>query len=798
MIDDRSPREIMLELAASGISGLPIKSDGSKAPAIDAWTGLQERIPTEAEIARLFSNGYGIGLIGGRVSGGLEIIDFDKVAEFPHVFAGFCAELAAREPGLLERLTKVKTPRGWHLYYRCRIVQGNQKLANVMAWNEKEGREKSTAIIETRGEGGYVLAPGCPPDCHETRRTYQHVSGPPLTDISTITPDERDTILIVARCFNEVVDDDSVVDAPRSARATNSLSPGDDFCARATWNEILEPSGWKQVRAHGPISHWRRPGKEGPGTSATTGLTSKAGNELLYVFSSNADPFEAGKSYSKFSAYAALNHAGDFKAAARALGKDGYGDKPKPKHGKSKPTNVGEATSNNLLDPAGRTDLANGRRLVVYRGENLRWCEAWGKWLTWVGTHWTMDTQRLAETFAKDTATAIWRKIAAILPEAEPGIADEMLRFAKQTASARGVGNMLAMAKSEPGMPITLGMLDTDPWSLNVLNGTLDLRTGELRPPNRSDLLTKLCAVEYDPKATCPNWEAMLATIMANHSGLITFLQRAIGYSLTGDVSEQVLFLLWGKGANGKSTLLNAIIDVFGSDYAMQAPDGLLMAKQGEGHPTERADLYGKRIVSSVEIEDGRRLAESLIKQLTGGDPIRARRMREDFWEFWPSHKLWMALNHKPIIRGTDHGIWRRIKFVPFVVTIPDADQDKQLGVKLQAERQGILAWAVRGCLAWQQHGLGEPDEVKAATAEYRGEMDVLGAFISDCCIEGPAFSAKASSIYAAYDKWCQANGEHAVNQRRFGVAISERGIERYKNDGVWYQGVGLITERTE
>jgi putative DNA primase/helicase len=781
------------EYAASGISVVPIRADGSKAAAMP-WEDLQTRIATEAEMGRMFHNGCGVGIIGGEISGGLEILDFDYEAR---AYPDFAIELEAREPGLLGRLTHVKTPRGRHLLYRCPVVENNQSLARAMIWDEKQGADKAKAIIETRGRGGYILAPGCPVECHETRRTYDHVAGPPITEIQTITPDERDTLFVVARCFNEVVDESDVIEQKqRSGGKGDSLSPGDDFCTRATWNEILEPAGWTNIRARGAMLHWRRPGKSGPGTSATTGLTSKAGNELLYVFSSNADPFESGKSYSKFSAYAVLNHAGDFKAAAKKLGAEGYGDAPRKRTRKA--VTVGPPTSNNLLDPSGRTDIANGRRLVLYRGENLHWCEPFGKFLTWTGTHWGLDQERLSETFAKDTATAIWQKIAAILPEAEPSIADEMLKFAKSTSSARGIGNMLAMAKSEPGIAVTLDRLDTDPWSLNVANGTLDLRSGQLRPHKRSDLITKLCPVEYNPDAKCPSFENMLATIMAGHQGLVTFLQRAAGYSLTGDVSEQVLFLLWGMGANGKSTFLNAMLDTLGGDFSMQAPDGLLMIKQGESHPTERADLFGKRLVSSAEVEDGRRFAESLIKQLTGGESIRARRMREDHWQFLPTHKLWLATNHKPIIRGTDFGIWRRIKFVPFMVTIAAENQDKALGEKLKAERAGILAWAVRGCFEWQADGLGEPIEVTEATDEYRGEMDVLGAFLAESCIEGRQCAVKASTLYAAYAKWAEKTGEHAVNQRRFGLAITERGFERYSNNGTWYRGLGIVTEGTE
>jgi putative DNA primase/helicase len=465
------------------------------------------------------------------------------------------------------------------------------------------------------------------------------------------------------------------------------------------------------------------------------------------------------------------------------------------RHGNSATVLVEDPQTANLLSPAGWTDLANARRFCLMHGDDVRWCEPWSKWLVWSGMHWALDAERKAEALAKQTAKAIWHKVAALSDMAGEMLRD-LTRFAKYTSGAHGIGNMLAMVKSD--LAILPSSLDVAPWSLNCPNGTLDLRTGELRPHRREDYLTKLCTVEYDPIAKAPHWEAMLDTIMDKHADLITFLQRSVGYSLTGSVAEQVLFLLWGKGANGKSTFLNALLETLGRDYAMQAPDGLLMAKQSDAHPTERADLFGKRFVSSVEVEEGRRLAESLVKQLTGGDAIRARRMREDHWEFRPTHKLWMAANHKPTIWGTDHGIWRRVKLIPFVVTIADADQDKELPAKLAAERAGILAWSVRGCLDWQLAGLGEPDEVKAATAEYRAEMDVLGAFLADCCIESPKFKAKASTVYAAYVGWCKTNGEYAVNQRRFGLAVTERGIERYTSNGIWYRGLGLAAEGTE
>jgi len=302
-------------------------------------------------------------------------------------------------------------------------------------------------------------------------------------------------------------------------------------------------------------------------------------------------------------------------------------------------------------------------------------------------------------------------------------------------------------------------------------------RTGQLRPHRREDYLTKLCPVTFDRGADCPLWLGFLRDITADDQTLQGFLRRAVGMTLIGAVWDHVLFFLYGTGANGKSTFLIIVQVMLGPDYAMKAPPDLLMAKGQESHPTERADLAGKRFVACIETAEGRRLAESLVKELTGGDRVRARRMREDFREFSPSHKIWLAANHKPIIRGTDWGIWRRVKLVPFTVKIPDDKQDSRLGDKLKAELPGILNWAVLGCLEWQTEGLGEPEAVRKATAEYRSESDIPGAFVDDCCVVGPEYEAPASGLYKDYRRWAEETGERILPQNVFGAALTERGF---------------------
>jgi putative DNA primase/helicase len=276
----------------------------------------------------------------------------------------------------------------------------------------------------------------------------------------------------------------------------------------------------------------------------------------------------------------------------------------------------------------------------------------------------------------------------------------------------------------------------------------------------------------------------------------IRFLQRAVGYALTGDISEQVLFFLYGAGANGKSTFARVLLDLLG-DYATQGAPDLLLAKRNESHPTEVADLLGCRLVVCQEIEAGRAFAEVTVKQLTGGDLIKARRMREDFWSFAPTHKFFVAANHKPPVRGTDHAIWRRIRLVPFTVRITDEERDPNLLEKLRAELAGVLAWAVEGCLEWQRIGLCPPDEVLQATSDYRGEQDLLAAFLEERCEAGMYFSVRSGDLYHAYSEWCEGGGFHPANQQTLGEQLREKGFEPFKGTkgARRWRGLRLKTE---
>ncbi len=327
--------------------------------------------------------------------------------------------------------------------------------------------------------------------------------------------------------------------------------------------------------------------------------------------------------------------------------------------------------------------------------------------MVWDGRRWAEDTTAEAVRRVKKTQGALYDATADRLRElGDAGDCDitkaERTRLVKflnhiiKWEDARAIGRSLELARSEPDVPALPDDFNRHPFLLNVLNGTLNFRTGELGPHERADLITNL-----------PLWDTFLNRIMGGNKDLLAYLQRVVGYGLTGDVSEQCLWFFYGIGANGKSTFLFTILAMLG-DYAMQGVADLLIVKHNESHPTERADLFGKRFVATVKTEEGKRLAEALMKQMTGGDRLRARKMRQDFFQFDPTHKIILAANHKPVVRGTDHAAWRRIKLVPFTVTISDEEKDKKLPAKLRAELPGILNWALRGCLEWMSRGLGE------------------------------------------------------------------------------------------
>ncbi|MDE3205149.1 MAG: DNA primase [Acidobacteriota bacterium] len=437
-----------------------------------------------------------------------------------------------------------------------------------------------------------------------------------------------------------------------------------------------------------------------------------------------------------------------------------------------------------------RSDLGNARRLVDSHGEDLRYVPQWRQWLVWDGRRWRPDITGAADRRAKEVAETILHE--AVTEQDKQGIA-----FGLKSCNVAGVRNMLASAATEPGIPVEVHQLDADPYLLTVANGTLDLRTGRLRPASRADLITKSSPVEWASDATCPTFDRFLEDILPD-ADVRRFVQRAAGYSLAGVTTEHVLLICYGSGANGKSTLMEILQRLLG-DHAAPASPRLLVVEKHSEHPTAIADLHGRRMVISQEIQDGQRLDEALVKQLTGGDTLKGRLMKQDFWSFTPTHTLWLSTNHKPKIRGTDQGVWRRIRLIPFDITIPEHRQDKDLHTKLLAELPGILTWAVQGCRDWQHHGLDAPRAVTEATDRYRLESDLLAQYLDERTVSDPGAYARSTDLYEDYRTWCAANGlDHPLTQKAIAKQLDERGYDRTENrlgQSVWV-GLGLITDR--
>jgi len=418
------------------------------------------------------------------------------------------------------------------------------------------------------------------------------------------------------------------------------------------------------------------------------------------------------------------------------------------------------------------TELGMARRLVAAFTGRVRYAPEVRSWLVYDGTRWAEDITGEVHRLAKAAVDRLHGE-ARFDPDRREALTRAWLKF--QTASR--IRSIVELASTEPGVPVTMAELDSDPWALNTANGVVDLRTGELRLHDPDEMHSKAVPIAYDPHAEAKSWLRFLDEVFDGDEQLVTFVQRFAGYSLTGDVREQLLIFAHGTGANGKSTMLGTLRRLAG-DYGVQLDPAILAAGQHEQHPTGLTDLRGARLVTTIETEAGRRVAEALVKMLTGGDPIRARRMRCDYFEFWPTHHIWLAGNHLPSIRGTDLGIWRRIALLPFAVTFEGDRQDPDLPAKLAAEAAGILAWAVRGCLDWQREGLHIPDRVKAATAEYRSSQDHVGRFVDECCVVVDTACVTSKALRERYEAWCAEQGERPWSAKSIGAELTNRGFD--------------------
>lgn len=792
-----------LELAAVGYSVIPIRADGTKAPAV-AWKQYTQQPAGETQIREWFTGtDHDIAVIQGTVSGNSELTELEAAAatELPQL------RQLAQDSGLGDLWTKISTgwveqspSGGWHFHTRLdpdHPVPGNTKLART---------ETHEVLAETRGEAGYVIV--APSKHHETGQPWRRIIGHP-NNAPTLTVEEREAFHALLGTLDRTPPPPeplpTATTQPRDP--SEGITPGDDFENKTTWAEILTPHGWAHVFDRGDTTYWRRPGKN-IGISATTGHAQD--RDRLYVFTSST-VFAQETPYTKFGAYALLNYGGDHSAAAKQLAADGYGNRPEqprqiaasdpffeglPNHTLPSPS---PAEAENIEPPLevaepatySETDDGNALRLIDTHHNHIRYVPQRGQWITWDGHKWAWDEAGRTREFA--------RGIARNLPAEDK----QSNAHRQRSLSRRGIEAMTALAQSDPRAVIHLKHLDARPYELNTPSGVVNLKTGELATPDPKALHTRSTTVSPDPTHPTPRWESFLADTFAGDPETVTYIQRLIGVSFVGVVLEQLLPFGFGPGANGKSVLFETIQDIAGigaDGYAATIPADMLVARSREDHPATIAQLAGVRIAIGGELEQGARFAEAKVKQLTGGDPINARFMGQNPFTFTPTHTLWLHANHEPEVRAGGEAFWRRIRQIPFLHTVPEEKRIKNLRELLvEEEGPGILAWIIEGASDYFKHGLTTPATVLAATATYQRETDTVAQFVEERCEVGSPnaqhMHVRTTTLRQAYESWCRDEGVEPVSARaltqqlraRYGINSSRSNTSRF------YDGIRIL-----
>jgi putative DNA primase/helicase len=436
------------------------------------------------------------------------------------------------------------------------------------------------------------------------------------------------------------------------------------------------------------------------------------------------------------------------------------------------------------------TDNGNAERVHAYAGSNFHYVTESGQWLLWDGNRWVPDKNggmtRLYVSVMKLIGTQAFEMT-------DRSRSETIVKHSFRSMDAAKVQAGLQMLKSILGVSISVNDLDADPWMIGTADGMIDLRAGIPITPDRSKLITKKIGARYDPTATCPTWEKFLHTVTNGDAELIQFLQNSVGYSLTGSTRDQCLFFLHGSGQNGKGVFSETVKRLLG-DYGQVAPESMFVMDRNQSATNDIARLAGCRMAIAAELEEGASFAESRIKKLTGGDMITARFLHQEFFDFPPTHHFWISGNHKPTIKGSDLGIWRRIRLIPFTVRIAESEKDPDLAEKLAAEMSGILNWALEGCIGWQRDGLRTPRCVTQATDQYRAEEDVIGQFLTECITEDNDVRVLMSSLYECYQAWAEGEGiKRPMQAKAFNRQLDERGHHRIKsNKGRYWEGITI------
>lgn len=439
-------------------------------------------------------------------------------------------------------------------------------------------------------------------------------------------------------------------------------------------------------------------------------------------------------------------------------------------------------------------DTGNADRFCDIYGSLVKYSYINNLWYYYTGKVWQEDLTGEVRKMIDTTVEIMKNEPVEVSDDMEEEAKDAILKaWDKHIKRSRSnAGKKAMMDEVKHRLAVLPDEFDKDKTLFNTQNGYLSLTDGNLFNHEIEKMFTRISTVEYTDTIDCPQWDEFIFEIFGGDVELIKYVQKAVGYSLTGSTREQSMFILFGNGRNGKSVFLDIVSEIMGS-YAMTMQAQTIMVKQTSGNAnSDIARLKGARLVTSSEPNEGVRLDEGLVKQLTGGDRVTARHLYGKEFEFEPEFKLWLATNHKPIIRGTDDGIWRRLNLIPFTVQIPDHKVDKNLTHKLRMEMVGILNWCITGCLMWQREGLKQPKAVADASKEYRNEMDVITRFIEECCETGPGMKIKASELFNAYRDWARENNEHDFSNTKFGKEVSKKFHKKKSNGIMIYEGIKL------
>lgn len=752
---------------------------GAKKPVGD-WKRWISQRQTQSDLESFdWKQADKLGIINGI--GGWRSFDFDSSPDF------FTITAVLAQLGLTEDYPWIErsiSGNGWHVWVICTesTVPGFPTLADDVP-GVFNGEIPTGGKLELRWHKNQTMVAG-------SFDPTKWKNGVPTTVPATVTGKQ------IASAFLAVAVPKKRTERPTDYVKGDESRPGDDFNARGDIRPVLEKHGWTLYDRTGEVEYWQRPGKKTPGPSAT--LNYYPG--LFYVFSTEAPPFDDSTGYSLFAAYALLECDGDWKRASADLRAQGFGKLA----GIDGLSDEQIAMLQGMSPVSGElkyrfTDYGNAEVFRDLYGTDFRFDrKRKDGWMHWNGNRWSDDERGFVE---QAMLQMIRRRGQVAFGIADQAQRAEAMAWAQRCESGKHYFEALNRVKTMQGIVTVSTDYDTDPFLLTLSDQTLNLCTFETYAPQREDYISKQTNVTFDPEADCPLWDRFISDVFEGNEEIIRYVQCALGMCLSGDISEQAFFICHGQGANGKSTLLNTVRKVLG-DYAATTSFSTFDADSRNEYGNDMAAIKGKRFIVAIEAEQNKKLAEARVKTITGGDSVNCRFLYGEFFEYYPTYKVWLSVNHKPQVRGADHGIWRRLHLIPFNVQFGDKPGMKpriyDMESLLLRESAGIFNWLLAGFKMWREDGkLIKPAAIDAATHEYQSENDAVARFVEECCEESSKAVMESSDAYMAFRQWMESQGEmsrYIPNMTFWGNRMSEKGYTKVKNGRgrMEYRGIGL------